>query len=119
MRAVLALLLVTALGIGVGQAAGLPLFDAVLQSGSDSLVCDEDGVHLSYVTAGANATGVTVTDIDPACEGLVFTFHLFTEAGTTTITGFPVHAPTQSVSFPDVPIAEVEGAKIFFFGPDD
>jgi len=118
MRALLALLLVTALGIGVGQAAGLPLSDAVLQTGSDSLVCDEDGVYLSYVTAGDNATGVTITGIDPACKGLVFTFHLFTEAGTTTITGFPLHAPTQSISFAAVPISQVEGAKIFFFGPD-
>jgi len=118
MRAVLALLLVTALGIGVGQAAGLPLSDAVLQTGSDSLVCDEDGVHLSYVTAGDNATGAKIESIDAACAGLVFQFYLFTEAGTTTITGFPAHAPTQSVSFGAVPISEVEGAKVFFFGPD-
>ncbi|MDO8616233.1 MAG: hypothetical protein Q7T33_10960 [Dehalococcoidia bacterium] len=119
MRAVLALLLVTALGIGVGQAAGLSLSDAVFQTGSDSLVCDEDGVHLSYVTAGVNATGAKITGIDPACDGLAFTFNLFkTEAPTTTITGFPVHAPSQSISFAAVPISQVEGTNIFFFGSD-
>jgi len=47
MHAVLAPLLVTALGIGVGQAAGLRLPDAILQTDSDSLVCDEDVVGLS------------------------------------------------------------------------
>ncbi len=118
MRAVLALLLVTALGIGVGQAAGLPLSDAVGQTGGDSLVCDEDAVRLSYVTVGDNATGAKIEGIDAACAGLVFQFYLFTEAGVTTITGFGLNAPTQSIGFPGVPISEVEGAKVFFFGPD-
>ncbi len=112
------LLPVSALGMGAGQAAGLPLSGAVLQTGSDSLVCDEDGVYLSHVTAGDNATGVTITGIDAACQGFAFTLYLFTEAGTTTITGLPLHAPTQSLSFAAVPISHGQGAKIFFFEPD-
>jgi hypothetical protein len=118
MRTVVSLLPVSALGMGVGRAAGLPLSGAVLQTGSDSVVCDEDGVYLSYVTVGDNATGVTITGIDPACEVLALTFHLLTEAGTTTITSLPLHAPTQSIFFAAVPTSQVEGAKIFFFEPE-
>jgi hypothetical protein len=58
-------------GVAYAAAAQLIVNGGALQSGSAAnLVCDEDGVSLSYTLDGdGNVTSATVSDIDAACEG--------------------------------------------------
>jgi outer membrane biosynthesis protein TonB len=58
-------------GVAYAAAAQLIVNGGTLQSGSAAnLICDDDGVSLSYTLDGDNnVTAATVSDIDPACVG--------------------------------------------------
>jgi hypothetical protein len=67
-------------GVAYAAAAQLIVNGGALQSGSaENLVCDEDGVSLSYTLDNENnVTSATVSDIDPTCVGAGLTMVIHT-----------------------------------------
>ena len=100
MKLLLAVLFAVGLtGVAYAAAAQLIVNGGALQSGSaENLVCDEDGVSLSYtLDAENNVTAATVSEIDPACVG----------AGLTMV----IHASEEEVD--EAPVAlEVDGETV-------
>jgi hypothetical protein len=69
-------------------AAGLDVSSQGLQSGSDTVICDADGVDVSYNVAFSGGDyvvqSITVSDIDGGCDGETVAVTVVTDAGSTT-----------------------------------
>lgn len=80
---------------GAASASSLPLAAGSLGAGAASVTsCDSGGVDFRYAVDGAGAvTSVTVTNIDPACQGATLRVAL-TNAGAEVGSGW-VQLPTS------------------------
>jgi len=106
----------------LGVAAALPVSGGLVQGGGDAdLLCDEDGVELSYSVSGGSITDATVSGIADDCDGVSMIVVFDVDPGSDqTFLVFVVVTDTYSFNLvPDIPVTELSGVTITWAGIDD
>ena len=119
MKRLLAIGAISVLGaLMIGSAAALTVNGGSIQAGSDvTLTCDADGVDVAYTTAFVSPnfviTDVTVSGIDPACNGRALDVVL-TQGGASVATGTvaSITGASEPVNTSDVDAAIVDDVHV-------
>jgi exosome complex RNA-binding protein Csl4 len=113
------------LAVSLAAASGLILTGGTVSSGAESdLVCDEDGVRLTFTLSGSDVTHATVSDISADCKGVTL-FLLFDVApagpGSEDQKTFVVPLNSSSFQFtfsPSIASGDLISSRITLVGQD-
>jgi hypothetical protein len=110
----------------VGWAAGASVSGATIAAGADNdLLCDEDGVTVTYTLVGSSVTHSLVSGIDADCKGatLVATWDVFPAGPSLNDQGLLVGSlsstSAQKTFSPAIAVTDLLGVVITIFGNDD